>query len=75
MYTYLVTISYTITTDGTTSTSQTIAFRRKANDRATAISVATALFGRLSNYYFELDGHRVPSINIVAVGATDVTNE
>ena len=72
MKTYSVSISYSITNDGTNITSGTLTIRRKASDEATAISVASALFGRLSNYYFETLSGKVPCLKINGVTAPEV---
>ena len=64
---YTVTVYYTI---GTSSTTETMSIRRRANTAAQAISAVSAAFGGLSNYY---DANNTPWIRVSRVEAAIVT--
>lgn len=72
---YEITITYAITLSSAAPVgTQTITFYRRAHDRSTAISVASALFGRLSNVKFDtaIETFKQPCITIIKVEAATV---
>ena len=68
MTAFLVTVGYEYY-DGTTTTIESISFKRYANNSSAAISTVSALFGALSNYVYE-NGNK--AITIRQVTASEI---
>lgn len=65
MQTWKVIVSYTIYDNGTT-TSSSIAIKRKAKDAGTAIAIVCNLLTSLSNVDFDVSGTTVPYLTILS---------
>ena len=65
MQTWKVIVSYTIYDNGTT-TSASIAIKRKAKDAGTAIAIVCNLLTSLSNVDFDVSGTSVPYLTILS---------
>ena len=68
MTAFIVTVGYEYY-DGTTTTIESISFKRYATNSSAAISTVSALFGALSNYVYE-NGNK--AITIRQVTASEI---